>query len=162
MSPSWTRRMGLSIYTSPLMSHLSVPPEVFLYGEGVLNRWTSLQKQKQSSIATATSGGKKRPSSSSSFCTHASSYAVLEAPRDGLNSFPPSESLALSDLYPLLLALRVGVDRSQGEQLYTTSALPLHYLFTISALPLHYLCPISTLSLPYLYTTSTCIASTSS
>ena len=121
MSPSWIRRMGLSIYTSPLMSHLSVPPEVFLYGEGVLNRWTTLQKQKQSSTATATSGGKKRSSSSSSsssFCTQASSYAVLEAPRDGLNSttsFSPSEILTLSDLYPLLLALRVGVDRSQGE-----------------------------------------------
>jgi len=129
MSPSWTHHMGLSIYISPLMSQLSVPPEVFLYGEGVLNRWASLQKQKQSSTATATSGGKKRPSSSSSFCTHASSYAVLEAPRDGLNNFPPSESLTLSDLYPLLLALRVGVDRSQGEQLYTTSALPLHYLY---------------------------------
>lgn len=143
LSPSWTRRMGLSVYTSPLMSHLSVPPEVFLYGEGVLNRWATLQKQKQSSTASTTSGGKKRTSSSSSssFCTHASSYAVLEAPRDGLNSstsfppsensttsFSPSESLTLSDLYPVLLALRVGVDRSQGEQHCTTSALSLHAL----------------------------------
>lgn len=132
LSLSWTRRMGLSIYTSPLMSHLSVPPEVFLYGEGVLNRWATLQKQKLSSTATATAGGKKRPSSSSSsFCTHASSYAVLEAPRDGLSSttsFPPSESLTFSDLYPVLLALRVGVDRSQGEQHCTTSTLSLHAL----------------------------------
>ena len=138
LSPSWTRRLGLSVYSSPLMSHLSVPPEVFLYGEGVLNRRATLQKKEQqhhqpststaagATAAGATAGVKKRTSSSSStssFCTHASSFTVMEAaaPRDGLSNTTgssPSESATLSDLYPVLLALRVGVDRSQGEQHY--------------------------------------------
>jgi len=108
LTPSWTRRQGLTVYLTPLMSHLSVPSDVFLYGEGVLNHRTTLQKEGHVD--------KKRSSSSSTY-TQTSSFAPIEAS----TGLPSSESPTFSDLYPVLLALRVGFDRSKGTHCITSA-----------------------------------------
>lgn len=100
LSPQWIRSIGFTSCHFPIMSTLSISPDVYLYGEGVLSSRASFAEN-QNDVNNKVNNKVK-------------SFSLIE------KSFSVSESKQkeqVSDCYPLLLALRTGYDRSVGKDM---------------------------------------------